>query len=159
MLKNTKRNKKRKIKKEVEKVLPVLHKYSDMALTQSDINRSKILQCYVDFLQQQAFLPTRAQIQKATGLSEPTVIKYENLIMKSAEGEYKDKLKMYKDQFITMLLKRSLDKKTPCMKASKLLAQIFGLMNTDTTINLNKQTVTSFKIVSNENEKKIEGIG
>ena len=45
------------------------------------------------------------------------------------------------------------------MKASKLLAQIFGLMNADTTINLNKQTVTSFKIVSNENEKKIEGVG
>jgi hypothetical protein len=157
MKKETKRLQKKKIKKQVKLVKQMVADNLGEGGTQSDRTRLRLIEAYATCISTgQKTLPTLSQLMELTNLSQPTILKHQQAIITDSQN-YQDKLAPYKEIFITGLLEQAIDKK--CTRSAKLLAQIMNLLSVDTTINLNKQTVTSFKIVSNENEKRIEGVG
>lgn len=160
MLKKTKREQKKKIKEQTKEIKKMVKDNLHHHVPASERSRLLLIEAYASCIGKQKTLPTLLQLEKMTGLSTPTIMKHQQSIVSESKTEFQERLAPYKELFIANLINQSMGERK-CARSAKLLAQIMDLLSVDTTINLNKQTVTSFKIVSNENEneKKIEGVG
>ena len=158
-----KRNREKIDKKKVKKISKTISKL-DVEVFKSDsqvqANRLLVARSYLELIKERrGVLPSLQDVANKSGLTLPTVHKHQRaLISEIADNAtLVDNLQIYKAPLLEAIFHNAIH--TKCVRSQALACQIFDLLHIKQNETNNKQINTTFKIVSNENEKKIEGVG